>query len=247
MGIEIKGFDDKGNPTITPPHNPNLISEQKKAIEEIRLLKEEIGKIEKAEKFMLKCPLQPLESLSNFLFSRDWYRANDWQLINIGFWQKIPSDYASFFCPVSGTILAEVAEIPIEEILEGLEGLDNILEASDNLEKMHCQEVPIGKIIDRTKRLGNKLVERLEKLNDLSRQMINAVDQFHALVSQCNSQRCTNQETICTGVPCPKTEITNQIQIIKDIINGVPEKIDDVNAKDKEGIKDVVTAPVSET
>lgn len=261
--ITIKGKDNKQTTVKT-----SLAQELAKANEEIRLIKEEIGKLERSEKFMLECPVNLLSSLSTTLFDKDFYDSNSWQFTMINFWEKINplQEWATLYCPVSGSILGEQEEVSPEE----LSLPPNFGEDIVGGETSQCTEVAVGEIIDRSERLGNKIVERLEKLNNLQEQMHNAVDGLHVLVSQCNSQRCYSfcdcdpcDDVCCNQGPdgdyccdclkrcgdntqqypdgaCPKTEIKNQLQKIVDIFDGKEQQS---NNNSQEGIVGVVSAP----
>lgn len=262
--ITIQGKDNKQTTVKT-----SLVQELTKANEEIRLIKEEIKKLEEAKQFMLECPLNLLGSLAEALFNKDFYDANDWQFMGINFWEKInpPQEWATLYCPVSGSILGEQVEV----LPEDLSTLPlNFGEDIAQGETSHCTEVAIGEIIDRSERLGNKIVERLEKLIDLGEQEHNAVDYLHVLVSQCSSQRCYSfcdcqpcDEDCCDCGPagdcccqcikrcgdnswqypegaCPKTEIKNQLQKIVEIFDGKGQQN---NNNYQEGITGVTSAP----
>lgn len=226
-----------------------LISYQVKTEKESRLLKEEIGKLERAEKFMAECPLDSLTSLSEFGEKKNYYLANGWLLNGAKFWEKIKagSDWATFYCPVSGTFWEgntpeaspTEAEILEEVFLLENSGIEIILACSI--------EIPVGEIIDRTKRIAWKITEKLENLIKLSEQMIKSVNEIHILVSQCSSQRCKSncrwdpggifssgkcRHRDCRGEPCKKGEIEQKLKEIQEIQKQIKEVIE---GKEKEG------------
>ena len=166
-----------------------LIIEQIKTEEEARLLKKELSKLERAKELILEC-YEMLDSLAGFLVTKDFFAAEENILREIKFWDEIPikGDWASFYCPVSGSSWGERYTALPFEITEGEE---EELEITGIERKMACPtEIPVGEIIDRTLEIGNLLVEKLEKLAELDKKMIDAVDNMHILVSQCSSRRC---------------------------------------------------------
>ncbi len=168
----------------------NLQKEQEKAYHEIRLLKEQIAKLERAEKFILDC-YEWLDSLAAFLVKKDSFIATKDILRKINFWDEIAikEDAATFYCPVSGTILGETEYIDVPSSPEEEINTEEIDTGPVEEYSPACMpEVPVGEIIDRTKRVGDKLVERMEKLINLDQELIDAVNKMHHLVSQCTSQ-----------------------------------------------------------
>jgi len=218
IGIEKKESSD-GKLIPLEISFPNLISEQEKTIKEIRLLKQELTRLRRAELFMSDCRPESLTSLSNYEHNKDWYDFNEWYLIKIRFWDEIiidiSDDYATFYCPISGTIIGEIEDLPDADIKPP----GDYIEPPNALEKLVCEEVPIGKIIDRSKKIGDKLIENMEALIILDRRLIDAVDHLHFLISKCTSQNCTVQENedgskYCKDDPCPDKEINQQMSKI---------------------------------
>ncbi len=236
-----------------------LVEQQKKADEEMRLLREEIGKLERAKKFLTECN-DWVKNLADYLVEKGYFARENQPFRTVNFWNILPlkDDYATFFCPVSGTTAGEGeymaggTYLPPE--VPELQPPQNtpLPPESYSGEPMSCiREMPVGEVIDRSIKTGYKLVERLETLVNLGEQMINAVDQLHVLVSQCNSHRCTSVcfrykgkcIKACTGNPCPSTEISQQLQKIIEILEGNPQGQGGNSAKQKEGIRDVVNGP----
>lgn len=266
--LETIGAENEEN-EITPDQ-PNLASEQKKIEKEMRLLKEELNKLERAENLMLKCDLPLLSSLAEFFFTKDYYSSKnesetkEWLLLVSKYWKDInidvDNDYATFYCPISGNIWAMEAEGDMPEELEsemGEASSEEIPEDSlpDDGENPYCQEeIAVGEFIDRAKRLGYKLVERLEKLNDLNKDLIDAVNELHGLISQCSSQRCQpvvlpDGTIVCQPInpegACPLESIERKTQEIISIVEGSPSSAAAIDKK-TEGIIDVVKRTVPE-
>ena len=255
----LKLIQNGGHPFIKTMLN----AEQQKAIREVRLLKEEIGKLERAEKFMFECPLGSLASLGIFLDTFDSFSQKGWRLEDVKFWDEIKSvikdnDWATFFCPVSGTIWEKKQpkpQQPGQATPQPEKDLGILLETPTSGLIACTQEAPIGEVIDRAQRLGKKLVERLELLIKLDGEMIEAVDKLHQLISQCSAQSpdcstvctCTARDESgnciscdarcisCEGV-CPFDDIEDQIKVIQ----GVFKKIIPLDGKgEKQGMWDV--------
>ncbi len=197
-----------------------LISEQVKAEDEIHLLKEEIIRLEKAENLMSSCPIGSLDSLTNFANKKDSFTAQKFNLVNFRYWNDIvldlKKDWATFYCPTGGSIWEASTSTSISidstKSLESIDlfGLFGEIPTSGSPvsgKTMACSKtIPVGEIIDRAKRIGNKLVERLEKLVSLNREMTETVDNMHRAVSQCTSQepKCISvcDPLFCTEVRC---------------------------------------------
>jgi len=184
-----------------------LVEEQTKAENEIRLLKEEIGKLQRSRDLMISCQLWPLNSLADFEFTRDFYLAQNFTLTSFRFWNDIildlKNDWATFYCPTSGSTWGQISETYIPE--ETGPSPTSAPEASEEIAAC-TKTVPVGEIMDRSERIGNKLAERLEKLLSLSRELTNTVDDMHRTVSKCTSQlpKCVSVDDplFCTRVRC---------------------------------------------
>ncbi len=189
----------------------SLTTEQAKTEEEVRFLKEQLDRLERVEKFMLEC-YDWIDSLSDFLIKKTDFAKNKWPFRKINFWEEISikGDWATFYCPVSGTIMGEAEYTASDISPETIEELEEAGAAgiTEPEEPTACATgVPIGEIIDRTKRVGYKLVERMEELIELDKELIDAVDRLQVLVSQCSSQRgcerrCTSFTCGCGSDPC---------------------------------------------
>lgn len=221
--------------------------EQKKTIEEIRLLGEELSKLEMAENLLKACPLSLLDSLAGFLSKTTWFKDEDWSLKKILTWDKISVidpqkktyDWATFYCPVGGTFReAILSPTPPESTSTEL----SMQGVSTEILSLACKsEVPIGEIIDRTKRTAKLLIARLENLLNLQGHMIQSVDELHVLISKCSSQQpmccslcyevryhgvsiCLRQ---CVGKACPFDEIDEKVDEIAEIQGKIEEVVYD--------------------
>ena len=235
---EIQTAENKNKEEIN-----NLVIKQAKTKEEVRLLKEQSAKLERAEQFILDC-YNWIGGRSDFLEKKKYFKEKDWPLREAKIWEQIliNGDWATFYCPVSGTIIGEAeyysSEQELKEIKEQV--IPEIMEPG---EPMPCRTgIPVGEIIDRTKRTTQLLIDKLELLVEKDKELINAVDELQVLISKCSSQRCFS---FCVQVkgkcvikraqdspqypegPCPKTDIKKQLdeiqriqQEIKDIIEG---------------------------
>ncbi len=260
QGTSVTQTDSSGNQeNITT----SLIEEQEKATKEIRLLREELGKLEQAEKYILSCN-SGRESLSEFLAERSVFEASKWKYESVKFWEKIPllnDSWATFYCLVSGNIWETGPAFPgLEEEISTEDLLKDLDMDLEEAVTPCLTEIPVGEIISRTKRTGYKLVERMEKLIKLNEELIKAVEDLHILISQCSSQGpspsipgrggcfsiCSETETTCIkrcqGQPCPDGAIEEKLKQIINIIEGVPNEPAGEEKKDKEGIRDVVEA-----
>ena len=235
-----------------------LKAEEQKTAEEAKNLKAELFKLERAEKFMKDCPVWALNSLAEFLIIKDYSGEQKWQLTQIKFWDslnilinKAKKDWATFYCPVGGTLnqlysSSEISSVPKIEspvIPEEIAG-----------ERMACrQEIPVGEIIDRSKRIANKLIGQLETLIALDRKIIKAVDEMQISASQCTSQRCTSiciktkLKCIksCQGTPCPFGDIAAKSQAIAEIQSQI-KKLAEEKEKLEMGIIPLIDEIVSE-
>ncbi len=234
------------------PNIELLRQEQEKTIEEIRLLQVELDRLEKSAGFMNSCPLSKLNSLAQFLDTKKVYISHKWPVFDTKFLELIRTieEWASFYCPVSGSIEGEQFAPPpgITEELPSLtlpEGVEESTQACTT-------EVPVGEIIDRTKRVGQLLVSRMEELVAKNKEMIEAVEEIQVLVSQCTSQvpncysvciqykgRCVYQR--CHGNPCPFSQISSQASEI----NRIQEEIEAL--VEEEGIEEMGIIPIIDT
>lgn len=260
LGVKIKQKDSKGNEKEI---ETSIIEEQKKAKEEIRLMEEEIGKLERALLFSLECPIWQTTNLSDFLYSKDYYLEKNWTHETVNFWEaiRVKEDWATLYCRVSGTHWEGGSYTfgGIETIAKGFMPMGLSGDISTGQPTPCTQEIPLGELIDRAQRVGYKLVERLKKLIALSEELEKATQELHVLISQCSSRGPSSdplrkgcfsicQETVlgvciksCQGDPCPDEAINEKLKEITNIVKGIPNEPSD-NKKEKEGIKDVVKA-----
>ena len=199
-GTEIT-YTNKSKEEVTV--TTNLIAEQIKTEEEVRLLKEQLARLERAEKFMLEC-YEWMDSLAVFLVNKDFFAFRGDILREIKFWNDIliKGDWATFYCPVSGTILGETEYTFLPESFEETELMPISEEAGVEESPACTTEAPVGEIIDRAKRTGYKLVERMETLIEWDKKLIDAVDKLQVLVSQCSSKRGCERRCTCFGCLC---------------------------------------------
>lgn len=222
-------------------------------IDEVRLLKEELKKLEEAEQLMAKCDAPKLISKHQYLVLAQTNNEPSYFFREGAAWDEYTeNDWASFVCPVSGTMMEQFYGSsgenfnPLYNLLSILSsrGLSDLLELEDDLPQIEkiqripmaaVQEADAGEVIDQTKRLGGKLVQNLSSLLDSSGKIITDVSSLHQLVSQCSSRRCfpvcytTGNPPVCVevgcfGLPCPTGEIDQQVVIIKETLKDL-EKI----------------------
>ncbi|MDD5431348.1 MAG: hypothetical protein PHP03_03970, partial [Candidatus Pacebacteria bacterium] len=199
--IKIKDLNGKEKDVTT-----SIRDEQRKSYRETRLIKEELSKLENAERFMIQCPLISLQNVGEFLNSKDKFESQGWIYLGSDFWRNIilRDDWAGFYCPVSGTDVKGAQEetssfeqknvkllaaLPTDLPLDMPRELRKaITSPTANAPQACSADIPVGEIFDRTSRVGYKLVERLEKLSSLGEELAKAVDDLHVLVSQCSSR-----------------------------------------------------------
>jgi hypothetical protein len=198
MGTEVAQNSDNGG----GQQKTSLRDEQKKSEEEIRLIKNEIDKLERVENFMLKCPLVSLMNVGAFDKFKDEQIGKGWLAFSSTYWKNILvyHDWGTFYCPVSGTMYDNGGAKPANssfnnDINSHLTGSlaqvisqnNSGLTSTESL--FSCSvEAPLGEIFDRSKKQGYKIVERLEKLISLSEELSKQVNELHVLVSQCTSR-----------------------------------------------------------
>lgn len=195
---DIQSTEDKNKQEID-----NLVKEQMKTENEVLLLKEQLGRLERVEKFMTDC-YSWIANLSDFLVKKTDYAEKKWVFTKINFWEDvlIKGDWATFYCPVSGSIMGQAEYITPAGLEKELE--NKPVETPQPKQQTSCiADIPVGEIIDRTIRTGYKLIERMEELIGLDKQMINAVDKLQVLISQCSSQRGCERRCSCYPCLCP--------------------------------------------
>lgn len=210
---EIQDLETKNEEEIN-----NLIEQQIKTEEEVRLLKEWLERLKRAEKFIADCPLRDLRSLAQFYSKGKSFNSQDWTLRQIKFWDDITIvyylsnvygqaskirdyDFASFYCAVSGT-LEEPDPFPVLAPSEQALSKAKTLEEAEKVvsESMACSdEAPVGEIIDRAKRTAQLLIDKMEELVGKEKELVDAVDKLQVLISQCTSKNCTPR---CICVSC---------------------------------------------
>ncbi len=227
-----KGIQDREAENQTEINNLNIKNTEIE--QEVRLLKEELDRLKRAEKFIKECPLRSLKSLVQFYNKKDSYDNQDWTIRETKFWDDVnlyyytgeytknqygnwyfqPTkeflpDFATFYCSVSGTMEQEevFSAAPDEDKLTGEESVEEAEEVFS--ESMACSnEAPVGEIIDRTKRTTQLLIDKLELLVEKDKELIDAVDKLQVLVSQCSSRRCYPVcECFCSKAGCWCVEI----------------------------------------
>jgi len=177
----------------------NLLKQERdKTIVENKELKTELDRLERIEKFIRYCPALLKDSYSQFLIRKEHYENQEGIVREFDFWDdlsivylnkegKKTTDWATFVCLIGGNALS-VGESPFEEELE--KGHEEEIETWKSSSACSI-EIPVGEIIDRAKRITALLINKLEQLIILEKEMIEAVDQMQVLISQCSSQRCT--------------------------------------------------------
>lgn len=180
-----------------------LRKEQEKTDKEIKLLATELNKLEKTANFLRQCRYGLSNTFTQYLIQKNTFEGaeksgkitgsmreiNLWEDINNTYYSQIEkkqtNDWATFTCTVGGTALTTPPFIEEEEkeLIEPIFGED----VSD-ITKACTTEAPVGEIIERAKRIGYSLIERLSKLSDLNKKTIEAVDKMHRVISQCTSQ-----------------------------------------------------------
>jgi len=211
LGIEIteKDVDDQEY-TITT----SLIKEQEKTEEEVRLLKEQLDRLKRAEKFIEECPWRVLISYAEFLAKKDSFSVQEETLREIKFWDDVnviyidkwtkepDPDWATFDCAISGTLEQEYPfPAPGEDGFDkdkSVEEIESVVSGTTAC----SDEAPVGEIIDRTKRVTQLLINKMETLVEKDKELIDAVDTLEVLVSQCSSKRGCERRCTCFGCLC---------------------------------------------
>ena len=201
----------------------SLTKEITKTEEEVSLLKEELDKLKRSKKFLLDCPSRLLNSWTQLTSKKDYFDDNNYLLRDTKFWDNInikyfrndtkwyiPSailgyDYATFYCVVSGNVeQEEVFPTPDENALTGDESIEKADAAFSESMACSSSEAPVGEIIDRTERIAQLLINKLETLVGWEKKLIKAVDDLHVLISQCSSQRGCERRCSCFPRLCGK-------------------------------------------
>lgn len=185
----------------------NLIEAQIEIEEEIRQLKEEVSRLERAEKFINDCKGKQISSWAQFTTKEDFFDKQDQNLNEINFWDDINTEYyldesntihtqdfTTFYCVVGGTN----QENPFPQF----DIDDNDLIGDEEEEEIELlftpnvacsKEAPVGEIIDRTKRTAKLLIQKLESVVDETEILNKQVDELQVLISLCSSQRCQSR------------------------------------------------------
>ncbi len=225
-----------------------LKAEQNKSIEQLKQIRIELGKLQLLKDLMTKCPVSYLDSLASFFDKMVLFKDEKWVLREVRVWNMINIiyyneklkqkvyDWATFYCPVSGKLSSLPKQAPPIEV-PSTENPEEVL-------SLACKsEVPVGDIIDRSERITNLLIKRLETLINLDRQMAQAIDELHVLISQCSSQQpmccsfcievrikkvtvCIRQ---CIGQACPFSKIKEKVDEISRIQGKIEETVNDTD------------------
>jgi hypothetical protein len=171
------------------------------------------------------------------------------------------TNWDTLYCFTSGSIYGEK---PLQlasdsERESGLEAYNENVQREDpksTLErrvqeyKVTCKkEASVGEIIDRSKRITIFMLQRMDRMLDLGKQMIEATEKMHNLISQCSSRRC---DSVCLGEcgecmkvcvvslrrypegPCPLKDIDEHYEkIISEIRKNMDETIQGKNEEER--------------
>lgn len=223
-----------------------LKEEQTNSAEQIRLLNEELARLERAKNLILECQLWPLESLGESLNTNNLYTNSSWMFMKIRFWDQISAgqDWANFYCPVSGNVWGETVGgtgESSEEASSASEEENTTTEPTlpEEVQKPEaCNiEVPIGEIIDRVLRIGKLMIQDLKNLIKLNEDIINAVNEVQQAVSECSSQNCTIvcvidpydghcEKDRCKGDACPWDKIDKKAKKIADLEKQIKDVVE---------------------
>lgn len=204
-------------------HNTTLMKEIVKAEEEVALLKEQLDRLRRSEKFIQDCPLRSLHSLIQLLDRADDIENQGGVLREIDFWNDVDivfsrpllinarywpipytqtetlRDYATFYCDVSGSLEQFLATefAPDENLLTGEESVEEAEEVFS--ESLACSsEVPLGELSEKAKRTTELLIEKFETIIDLEKELIDRFDKMEQAISKCSAKKCLHP---CIWIP----------------------------------------------
>ncbi len=222
----------------------SLIQTEERIENEVFLLKQQLNRLQSAEKFLINCA-DLVNNMASFLIKKSDFEREGKPLRKAFFYDDIfDRDWMTFYCPVSGLIKgteqysSSILEVSTEDITKTEQ-----LGYSTKQEKgMSCpSEIHIGEIIDRSKRVANTLIDRMKKINQLSKELIKEIDELQQLISQCSSQRCYCDDGECEGDPCPDDDISNKEKEIEDTCQKLIDIIEnDKDTADKIGIEKIL-------
>lgn len=230
-----------------------LKTEEEKLGFETKDLKIELSRLERVKKFMENCPLWRLNSFIEFLQKTKFFKEQKMELRKIQIWNdvdniyyspeenKLVSEYATFYCQTGGTIeetyapyIASIANEKVPELLSP--------------QVKSCpREIPAGELIDRSQRLGKKMVETFENIALTIKKFRTNEEKLHVSISKCSSVPCHPVcncpscpcpppggctmcvEVGCFGDPCPLGEIQEQNNSLKQIKKQLKTLIEDEN------------------
>ncbi|MFA7385656.1 MAG: hypothetical protein WCZ99_01795, partial [Candidatus Paceibacterota bacterium] len=127
-----------------------LKTEYQKGIIELNNLKNDIKKLEEAEKALKNNLSNNIISSAKYYYLRDTY--TDWEISSVSLFEELEDygSFASFHYPTSGISKDEFPTIALESNYNW------------------CSKVPVGDAIELSKVVGNKIAERLETLLKLT-------------------------------------------------------------------------------
>lgn len=200
----------------------NLIEELAGIEEEIRLLRVWLQRLRRTKNIISNCPLTSLNTWNQLAVKKNVLDNLDGVLRNVKFWDdidinfypsqrvdspsgrlvlpidyRIETDVMTFYCRVGGTL-----EQPISYPEPDLSGDESEEEAEDILSRtMACSnEIPTGEIIDRAEIIAQLLLEKLERIAFLNKELADAVNNLNVQISQCSSKACIR---VCIPVCIP--------------------------------------------
>ncbi len=204
-------------------HDTTLMKEILKAEEEVALLKQQLDRLRRSEKFIQECPLRSLHSLIQLLDRADDIENKGGILREIDFWNDVNiiysrpiltnarywpipysqtetiKDYATFYCDLSGSLeqfLGTEPE-PDENLLTGEENIEEAEEVFS--ESLACStEVPFGELSERAKRTAELLIEKFETIISLEKELIDRFDKMEQGISRCSAKKCLHP---CIYIP----------------------------------------------
>ncbi len=158
----------------------NLKNSYEKGVKELKELKEDIAKLEEAQKFMRETVSSTTAiSLPEYLYFKEKYEDTiDLSYAQLFKAQKEYKSFASFYYTTTGNLKEEFSNIVKEE--------------KKSNQYSWCQEVPVGDAIELSIAIGKKVSERLEKLLKLSYIMLTQTISLDNFALSYNDNICNN-------------------------------------------------------
>jgi hypothetical protein len=226
------------------------------AEKEVFSLNLDIDRLKKSVSLMDDCDIWNIKTFDQFESSKGYYsNEEDLKVKQVRYWEEIDPENnpVSFYCAVGGTVqnylaMEDLSGLSEEEIEKMTSIYDQSLLAEEETEMSCSIPIPFGELVDKSMATTTELIGEIEKIIQVSQDMIEGIDLLHQKISECTSINCKPiccckgdcecTPCKCEGNPCPDEEIRKAASKLQEILKEA-EKI-------QKKIKDIIEQGIPE-